>query len=620
MPASQHKIWCDEDEHYLYEYFTDFNAWLDNDEGQGMRATLGVDGLSQPSKALFASDRESFDQAFIQFRNERRHEALNERYFTEQFGNDHWFTRNLAHFNQLVDLMEEGGVVPFVGAGVSVSGGFPTWENHLREQGQTANIDPDHIEELLDDGAYEIVLEEIEAIRGREVFIQEIQDVFSRTGSIPESVWRVSELFNDTLITTNYDHLLEQAFDTGEKESVQIINGMSALDQPDPSKTTILKLHGDIREPARCILSKNQYDDAYGEHLDLSRPIPKMLSYHYKNSSLLFLGCSLHNDRTVQVFRETRNEMGDEALIPQHFSIEQAPEDPEELATRNSHLAGLGITAIWFEKEQYDYVESILRLAKSELSYRGVFPERQQAPIAEQENIKTVNLELSLDHFLRDFVQLMPLMHWLHKTIPQSETNKYLNAMQRVFVGRSLFTEQLDENLVDGLDHILRAFSNDPKFDGYTYEKLSKAFNYFQRYLNSIGIRDHLDDSFEWNFHEMLTIPQTQFEEVLALDKKDIDYHAIRMIIVLLRHGKNQKLSPRKYCQLPDTINQEFGDYLKMAMSSRLGINLPDRLEDYSNDDIRGLCKDAWDNFERSMRSGFFEKARSLGLAILNKS
>jgi hypothetical protein len=49
-PALQ-KIWCDEDEHYRYEHFADFNEWLD------IRAEYGVDVLPQTSEALFSGER-----------------------------------------------------------------------------------------------------------------------------------------------------------------------------------------------------------------------------------------------------------------------------------------------------------------------------------------------------------------------------------------------------------------------------------------------------------------------------------------------------------------------------------------------------------------------------------
>jgi 2-methylisocitrate lyase-like PEP mutase family enzyme len=72
----------------------------------------------------------------------------------------------------------------------------------------------------------------------------------------------------------------------------------------------------------------------------------------------------------MEVFQAVKNEMIDSER-PQHFSIEQAPEDEKELADRNSQLANLGITAIWFEKGCFDYVENILRHAINELRYRG---------------------------------------------------------------------------------------------------------------------------------------------------------------------------------------------------------------------------------------------------------
>jgi hypothetical protein len=64
MTPAPHKIWCDEDEHYRYEHFADFNEWLDSEEGQAVRTEQGVDTLPQPSKALFSGDRNGYEEAF----------------------------------------------------------------------------------------------------------------------------------------------------------------------------------------------------------------------------------------------------------------------------------------------------------------------------------------------------------------------------------------------------------------------------------------------------------------------------------------------------------------------------------------------------------------------------
>ncbi len=613
MTQALHKIWCDEDEHYRYEHFADFNEWLDSEEGQAARGEYGVDALPQPSKALFSGDRSSYDEAFQAFRKQCRHEALGETWFQEQLGDDHWFQRNVDHFIQLVDLMVAGAVVPFVGAGISASAGFSSWKDHLRHQGKTAHIASKRIEALLASGAFETVLEEIEAVRGREVFIQEIRDEFSRNLTIPDVVWRISELFTDTVITTNYDRLLEQSFETGEADRVQVINGLNALDKPDPKKITVIKLHGDIREPKRCILSKNQYDEAYGNgSLNMHKPIPKLLAYHYKNSSLLFLGCSLSNDRTVQVFRKIREDMGEEEETKQHFSIEQTPESPEEIAQRNAELAKLGITPIWFEKGRYELVGSLLSLAKNELRHRGVAP--QPLPVQEP----PIKLDRDLSHFLGDFIDLMPLLHWLHRAVPQTATHQYLSAMQRVFYGHSFATRQTDENLRMALDRLLRALSNSTEFDGYAHGKLSAAFRHMQQYLNSIGERNHLSDDFEWNIHELLTIPASQLETLVA-NKVDgsFDYHAIRLLIALLQHGKSQHGSQKFFCELPVAVNHEFGDYLELALSTNLGVVVPDRLDQIVTGDIQSLCEHAWNNLDKPIELRFFERVKLMVLSIL---
>ena len=373
------ETWCERDNHRLFEYYVDFNEWLESEEGASVREAYKVDGISVPSQAFYAGDTEGYGQAFKEYRRERRHETLNERYLCEQFGDDHWFQRNLDHFDQLVRCLEAGDVVPFIGAGLSVAGGFPTWETHLRSQGRTAGLDPAQVNSRLSTGQYEAVIAEIEGKRGCDVYIQEIRDVFGRTGTITDATLIVTELFTDTVITTNYDRLIEQAFDTGAKNVYQLMTGKDLLRSPEPDRVSIIKLHGDINIPADCILSANQYNAAYGHGaIDLSRPIPKLLEYYYKNSSLLFLGCSLNNDRTVQVFRAIKQRLPD---IPiQHFAIEAAPATEHDLVARNAYLAGLGITGIWFEKGRYEYVENMLRLMRSELRYRGKFPGSHRKP------------------------------------------------------------------------------------------------------------------------------------------------------------------------------------------------------------------------------------------------
>lgn len=366
------RIWCDEDGHHKFEDYDDFNAWLDGDEGLEQRLNLNIGELAQPSKALFAGDRAAYDGALEAFRLERREIWLSKVELEALCQDDHWAERNGSRFDQLCDKLMAKDVVPFIGAGMSQPGGFPTWKQHLQEQWRTAGLALAEVEELLAEGRYEEIVDQIEQRRGADVFAQELRDAFGRNGSIPGTGYLIAELFHDTLITTNYDRLIEQSFDRGDPEPIEVLTPATISKRPEQGKVTIIKLHGTIGTPGSCILSKNQYDAAYGlGEIDLGRAIPKALDYYFRNSSLLFLGCSLNQDRTIQVFKAIKaHAKATGADLPQHFSVEQCPADEAALAARNVYLLRLGITPIWFPAGQFDYVEGILRLARNELRHR----------------------------------------------------------------------------------------------------------------------------------------------------------------------------------------------------------------------------------------------------------
>ena len=45
QPAIKSITWCEKDNHNLYEYFADFNEWIDGEDGLDLRLRYGIDGL-----------------------------------------------------------------------------------------------------------------------------------------------------------------------------------------------------------------------------------------------------------------------------------------------------------------------------------------------------------------------------------------------------------------------------------------------------------------------------------------------------------------------------------------------------------------------------------------------
>ena len=84
-------------------------------------------------------------------------------------------------------------------------------------------------------------------------------------------------------------------------------------------------------------------------------------------SKAFYAGDKAAYDQAFREYRKTRRH----EVLNERYLCEQFSDDHFE---RNAYLSRLGITGIWFEKGQYEYVEGMLRLARNELRYRGVIP------------------------------------------------------------------------------------------------------------------------------------------------------------------------------------------------------------------------------------------------------
>jgi hypothetical protein len=120
----------------------------------------------------------------------------------------------------------------------------------------------------------------------------------------------------------------------------------------------------------------------------------------------------------------------------------------------------------------------------------------------------------------------------------------------------------------------------------------------------------------------MMSIPLSQFERLLAVPPAEsgLDYHAIRLIMALLKHGLRQERSPKLFCELPSSVNAEFGDYLSLALSSKLGLLSPDRLDDMLTGDIHSSCQNAWDEIDPQPKLGFLDSVKSILFGIFNSN
>ncbi|QRY67289.1 SIR2 family protein [Ensifer sp. PDNC004] len=367
MPTHSTSIsWCEEDRHATYHQHKSFNNWLDEkgEDAEKVLERYGLLNIATPSKALFAGDPTAYELEIDRHFQEKRDFALGADSF-----DDLWFRKNKAHFNQLIEHLKGESIVPFIGAGVSCTSGYPGWSQHLVNHANASGLSD--AQRRIDEGLHEEIIDELIQKHKMPLFVQGMKDDFLGEPANLDLQRLIVNLCKHVIVTTNYDLCIEKALAASGGAYVTPISSTERDNQDlifacSNRKRALLKLHGTITSPANCILSKAHYDVAYGEaYLNMSLPIPKKLRRLYEHVSLLFVGCSLIADRTMNVFRALKEELGEN--VPQHFAILEAPADVSQLPNRNAFLSQHGITPIWYPRGEHDRLPEILNAISDEL-------------------------------------------------------------------------------------------------------------------------------------------------------------------------------------------------------------------------------------------------------------
>ena len=314
--------------------------------------------LAKPSRAFYFGDHNLYDQEAKRFDQQEKARILN----TDQFRN------NLQVFEELKRSCQRGFVIPFVGAGMSKSAGLPDWKEYLLGLCDDAGLSQDAIRERLEvQGDYEGAMNDIV----QRLTINRFERDFERSFQIPDeiggAVTLLPKLFDCSVITTNFDRVLERVYENDAKAFVEKVTGRgraNAFFRAIPAgERYLLKLHGNIDNAAERVLSQDEYDAAYGNEGDINMtfPLPRLLKRLFTSYSFLFLGCSLSADRTLQTFMRVAGEEGTDSL-PHHYAILASPVDAERKRTIDQRLADAHITPLWYPEGEHEHVEQILEL------------------------------------------------------------------------------------------------------------------------------------------------------------------------------------------------------------------------------------------------------------------
>lgn len=262
---------------------------------------------------------------------------------------------NEQRFEQLTLAYRSGGMIPFVGAGMSFSSGFPLWTAFLYKLCDESHVTTADFSDLLDGGNYEEAAQLLHDDLGRGLFNENIQATFARDREPLGPITYLPRMFpRASILTTNFDCVIERVFEESDENDQgidRVVSGRNleeVLRQIAGGTRLLVKLHGDCRQAADRVLLKNEYNAAYANEDTVKNFFNRIVF----GKALLFLGCSLSADRTVSLMTQIVTENTPDTL-PGHYAFSGLGKEDDRIA-RKKHLAEANIFPIWYEARDDD--------------------------------------------------------------------------------------------------------------------------------------------------------------------------------------------------------------------------------------------------------------------------
>lgn len=348
------------DEHNYFESRSDINNVVNDEENPVevfMRKGDDETILSNPSRALYYGDRGLYEQEISQITDEQISSILN----VEDF------PRNKGNFEELKETIQSGIVIPFIGAGLSISAGCPTWEGFLDGLMQEHSINSDAAKAFFDAGDYERLMSLVIKESAQGAFEQYFSQDFKHKDITATPCTHLPRLFDKCVITTNFDFVADEAYELegmpfGSK-AVGLHDEFTFLTSVPKGTRCLLKLHGNINNQNHRVLTHEEYEQAYGDDnvISFNNHIPKLLKRIYLSYSLFFVGCSMNIDRTVQTFQKIVEEETAQK-VPEHYALLEVPDDEDAYQALKQRMIACNVKPIWYPSGEHQLVEKFLSL------------------------------------------------------------------------------------------------------------------------------------------------------------------------------------------------------------------------------------------------------------------
>lgn len=214
-------------------------------------------------------------------------------------------------------LAEDAGAV-FVGAGVSVGAGYPSWQSLLKEIGEELGVNSADVYDLA-----ALAQWHVRSSSGYTRIRQVIRAEVAPEHALPETLQTIARFPIRHIWTTNYDRLIERAFSEIGRP-VEAISASADLSlRARPGAVRLYKMHGSVDRLDDIVIATDDYElfrKKRGAYLPL-------LQAHLTSFSMLFIGLSFTDPNVRHVLSLIRESFTE--APPEHFALVRPPHRPD---------------------------------------------------------------------------------------------------------------------------------------------------------------------------------------------------------------------------------------------------------------------------------------------------
>ncbi|MBP0446562.1 SIR2 family protein [Roseomonas sp. SSH11] len=217
-----------------------------------------------------------------------------------------------SELETLASVVRERRAILFVGAGLSMTVGLPSWRQLIEHLGQELELGTELV--LGTDSTYQTLAEYYRLRKGS---IGPLRSWMDRNWSVSDEKVRASRLHEivvqldfPIIYTTNYDANLETAFRVHGRDYVKIANTRD-IAKANQGVTQIIKFHGDFDDDQSLVIAETDYLN----RLSFTSPLDIKLWADALGRTLLFIGYSMSDlnirlllHRLAQIWKESGHE------------------------------------------------------------------------------------------------------------------------------------------------------------------------------------------------------------------------------------------------------------------------------------------------------------------------